>query len=429
MRQLIVKVPEGYGARVLDLASDHQARNLMLYNARDREDGFDAVVAFMDNQAVTAFIRQLEDVTDAHMEITIFPQPVMPMGKPKEDVPSPLADVSPRSPIEIWLHGHQSIGSWKGFLGYALSAAIVVWIGMFTNTIYLIVAAMLIAPFAGPAMNSALATAAGSRELLWDSIVRYFAALAVTALVSMGLSYLFGMDTASPTMVSVSEVSSVAVLLPLVAGAAGALNLVQSENSSLVSGTAAGLLIAASLAPPAGLVGMVVILQRWDMLANAAFILALQLVGINIAGSLVFRLYGLTPEGLRYQRGNSRIFYGSVAVSSLLLAGLLFVQFRSSPDFQRATISQRTVDVVRQEIDESNLATLVEADMRFTRPSTNEDTLLGVVYVQRMPDIALSDEIITEQLTASIQQRLLEAGYNVIPLIDVTVLEPPPATP
>ncbi|MGH2416529.1 MAG: DUF389 domain-containing protein, partial [Microcystaceae cyanobacterium] len=44
----------------------------------------------------------------------------------------------------------------------------------------LLVAAMLIAPFAGPAMNTAIATAWGDRKLLWRSILRYFAALSVT---------------------------------------------------------------------------------------------------------------------------------------------------------------------------------------------------------------------------------------------------------
>jgi hypothetical protein len=57
-------------------------------------------------------------------------------------------------------------------------------------------------------------------------------------------------------MVSISRISRVSVVLPLAAGAAGAIHLFQSERSSLVSGAAVSLLIAASLASPAGLVGM-----------------------------------------------------------------------------------------------------------------------------------------------------------------------------
>jgi uncharacterized membrane protein len=137
----------------------------------------------------------------------------------------------------------QSVGSWKGFLGYAAVAGFVVWIGLYTNTTYLLVAAMLIAPFAGPAMNVAIATARGDRQLLWRSIVRYFAALAVTIAVAAALSLILRQDIATSLMIERSQISSVAVLLPLAAGAAGALNLVQSDRSSLVSGAATGMYV------------------------------------------------------------------------------------------------------------------------------------------------------------------------------------------
>ncbi len=42
-------------------------------------------------------------------------------------------------------------------------------------------------------------------------------------------------------------------------------NFVQSERSSLVSGAAVGMQVAASLAPPAGLVGMAIAIGRWDI--------------------------------------------------------------------------------------------------------------------------------------------------------------------
>ncbi len=152
--------------------------------------------------------------------------------------------------------GLQSVGSWKGFLGYAAAAGVVVWIGLYTNTSYLLVAAMLIAPFAGPAMNLAIATARGDITLLKRSLIRYFSALLVTILVALALSLILRQEIPTNQMVQTSELSSVALLLPLAAGAAGALNLVQSQRSSLVSGASVGMLVAASLAPPAGLVDL-----------------------------------------------------------------------------------------------------------------------------------------------------------------------------
>jgi uncharacterized membrane protein len=352
------------------------------------------------------------------------------MGPPIRKVPQAIRHVTPRSPIEIWLNGLQSIGSWKGFLGYAVAASVVVWIGMFTNTIYLLVAAMLIAPFAGPAMNTALASASGDRTLLQRNLLRYFVSLLVTIGVTAAISWIFGQSTASTTMVDVSELSSVAVLLPLTAGAAGALNLAQAESSSLVAGTAVGLLIAAALAPPAGLIGMALAIQRWGLAMNGVFTLLLQLFAINLAGALVFRLYGVRPQGARYERGRLLIFYVSVALSAAALIGMVTWQFANPPSLQRSTRAQEAVGVVQQTIADNPLAEAVEVNMRFTRPrETAEETLLGVIYVHRVAGVDAPAEQLRRVLTNDIQRELLRQGYRVTPLLDVTVLDAPSVPP
>lgn len=426
MRQLMIQAPQGKGREVLDLAAQYEPKNVARLETRRDGQVWELIVLHLSNNQIGPLIDDLDPLDDLH--ITLQPAGVFPMSPPDSQVPTQIRDVSPRSPMEVWLNGLQSIGSWKGFLGYALAAAIVVWVALYTNSIFLLVAAMLIAPFAGPAMNAALATAAGDQTLLGRSLLRYFVSLAFVILATAALSFILQQQTPTSTMVSISQLSSVAVFLPLIAGAAGALNLVQADNSSLVSGTAVGLLIAASLAPPAGVVGMAAALGRWNMAFNGAFTLLLQLVGINLAGALVFRAYGVRPSGSRYQRGQSVVFYLSMGVTAVCLALLLAYQFSSSPALQRSTRAQRAVEVVQQVVDESDAAELVETNMRFTRPSRlSQETLLGVIYVQRREDSDRSSEEIRTTLTDAIQQRLLAEGFNVAPVLDVTVLEPPPA--
>ncbi|HEX6385908.1 MAG TPA: DUF389 domain-containing protein [Anaerolineae bacterium] len=425
MRQLIVKVPRGCGQTVIETAEKHDAVNLAQVNATDDGEAWDLVFVNISNHDVGSLLDDLESLPEVHL--SLFPHGVLTMSPPKGQVSKRITSVHPRSPIEVWLGGLQSIGSWKSFMGYALAASVVVWIGMFTNTIYLLVAAMLIAPFAGPAMNLALATARGDKMLLWRSLVRYFLSLLVTIAATALLSLLLQIQTPTSTMISVSEVSSFAILLPIVAGAAGAMNLVEADRNSLVSGAAVGMLIAASLAPPAGLVGMASALGRWDMALGGAFLLLLQLLGINIAGSVVFRLYGLKPSGPRYKRGKSPVFYTSIALSIVLLIGMLAWQFRTAPTLQRSTQSQRALAIVQEAVSQSELGELVEANLRFTRSSVGaQNTLLGIVYVQRQPGVTLPAEQIRQELTRQIQQRILDEGFNVAPLIDVSVLEPPP---
>jgi uncharacterized membrane protein len=423
MRQVEVLVDRGQAENVLTAAAGLEGTNPIHQEVESEGKAYDLVRLHLPNDQVGSFLEAMESHPEAL--INLLPHSIFPMRPPLADVAKRIRSVRHRSPIEIWLNGLQSIGSWKGFISYALAAAGVLWVGMFTNTIYLLVAAMLLAPFAGPAMNLAIATATGDMELLWRNLVRYLAALAITVGVTFSLSILMQQESASQTMIAVSQVSSIAVLLPLVAGAAGALNLIQAENSSLVSGAATGILVAASLSPPAGLIGMSLASGRFDLIPNAAFILTLQLMGINLAGALVFGSFGMDAQHARYQRGQQWVRRAALAVSALSLAGLLVWQFSSAPELQRSTQAQRALGVVQEVVDTSPEASLVEADLRFTRPNTgSQETLLGTVFVRRMDESDQTSEEIARQLARAIQQSLLEAGFDVEPLIHVTVLEP-----
>ena len=426
MRQLLVQVPRGHGDRALAIAGSHRGVNLVRLEAAGADGGpRDLVVIHVSNGRVEGLLAELEALPE--LAVTLIPQGVMPLHPPASDAAEQVIDVEGRSPIEVFLAGLQSVGSWRGFLCYAAAAGVVVWVGLFTDSAFLLVAAMLVAPFAGPAMNLAIATARGDPSLIGRNLGRYVAALAVAIGVAALLSLVLRQEVATAFMVENSQVSAVAVLLPFAAGAVGALQLVQSERSSLVSGAAIGMLVAASLAPPAGIVGMAGAIGRFDMVADAAFLLALQLAGINLAAAIVFRLSGLSPRGARYDRGRRLVFPATLAVTALALGGLLAYQFADPPNLQRPTRAQSATAEIQEAVKGSGLADLVEANVRFTRSDIpGQNTLLGVVYVQRRPDAGgMPAEQIRERLTRAIQTRLLEEGFDVTPLVDVSVLWAP----
>lgn len=425
MRRLLIQVPRGKGKTILDIAKDCDGMNLAQIEATNQEGNLDLVMVHVPNGQVETLFNKLDKIEN--LQVSFIPTGVIALKPPNDQAPDQVKNVQERSPIEVFMGGLQSVGSWKGFLGYATCAGVVVWIGLYTNTIYLLTASMLLAPFAGPAMNTAIATARGDHILLGRSLLRYFTSLAVTILVTGLLSLLFQQEIATPLMIEKSQISSVAILLPLAAGAAGAVNLLQSERSSLVSGAAIGVLVAASLAPPAGIIGMAIAIGQWELAKSGLFLLFLQLVAINVSASLLFRFYGgLTTQGPRYSRGKQWLSLASAAVTGVMLAGLLTWQFSSQPELERSTRAQRAAAEIQQVVQESNLAELVESNVRFTRANIkNQNTLLGVVYVQRSSGVTASDEEIRSQLTQNIQTHLLEQGFNVTPLINVTVLEPP----
>ena len=424
MRQLLIQVPSGEGQKVLQIAKDNRGVNLLLFQAQSDRGLVDAVTVHLDNARVETFLKELEKIPDLH--INLIPRGVMALEPPPEEAPQHLTDVTERSPLEIFLAGLQSIGSWQGFLSFAVAGGVVVWTGLFTNNSFLLVAAMLIAPFGGPAMNVAIATARGDLALLRHTLVRYFAALGLTIVVTLLLSLIFQQEVATATMLDNSQVSAVAVLLPVAAGFAGALQLIQSERSSLVSGAAVGILVAASLAPPAGIIGMATALGRWEMVVSGVFLLLLQLLGINFSAALLFRYFGLSARGARYSRGKKWVFPIVIGITVLLLMGLLSWQFGDSPNLQRSSRAQRAVAIVQKTVDNSDLAHLVEANVRFTRSTIqDQNTLLGLVYVQPKPGVNISSEQISDRLRTKIQTNIIQQGFDVVPLLDVSVLQKP----
>ena len=425
MRQLTIVVPTGYGKQVLKMAADCDSYSQTMGSAQNLGGTLDQVTVLLPNRRVGNLLAALEEQLPS-AEVSLSPSAVLYLQLPSDDIPQEMSDVQPRSSLEVFLQGVQSIGSWPSFLTYAAIAGMIVWIGLYTNSIFLLVASMLIAPFGGPAMNVGIASARGDFNLLKRSIARYFAALAVVVGVTWTLSLLFKQTIATTQMVSTSEVSATAVLLPLAGGIAGALQLVQSERSSLVSGTAIGMLVAAALAPPAGLIGMAIAIGQPEMAISGVFLLLLQLVGINLSCATVFRVYGLSSGGAVYAAGKRRVFPIALGVSAIAMALLLSWQFSNSPNLTRDSQSQRAVAVIQEVVSHDPYVSLVESNVRFTRANIKgQDTLLGNVYVQPRAGQNVAADSTSQRLTTEIQNELLSRGFNVTPLINVTLLKPP----
>jgi uncharacterized membrane protein len=291
--------------------------------------------------------------------------------------------------------------------------------------VYLLVAAMLIAPFAGPAMNTAIASARGDWRLLGRSIIRYFAALVTAILVSLVLTLIVRPETVTNLVIDTSKISAVSVLLPLAAGAAGAIHLRQSEQSSLVSGAAGGSLIGASLAPPAGMVGMALVIGRYDIALRSAFLLVLQLAGINLSAALVFRAFGLSSTGARYTRGKSWLFPVALGATAALLVALLGWQYSGTPALERSSLEQKATATVQDVIRQQDGLSYLDSDIRYTQASVEEgNRLLTIVYVQEQPNNPQSPEAIQASLSRDLRQELSETLQDTEPLVMVNVLSP-----
>jgi uncharacterized membrane protein len=175
---------------------------------------------------------------------------------------------------------------------------------------------------------------------------------------------------------------------------------------------------------------MAAAIGRWSMMKSGIFLLVLQLVGINLSATAVFRLCGLTTHGARYDRGKHWVFPASLSVTVVAIAALLTWQFATTPNLQRSSRTQRATAAIQQTVSQSQLVKLVEADVEFTRANIDgQNTLLCLVYVQRQAGVTASDEEIRQQLSRRIQNRLQGQEFDVTPLVNVTIFDTPTLNP
>ena len=149
MRQLTVKTSPDNKNKITSLLKKLEAKNVTEFEKEE----YAFFEFYLDNRRVQSFFEM--------NEIVLNPHGMLPLHPPPGEAPDQVEDVSLRSPVEIFLSSLQSIGSWGSLIAYSIASGVVAFTGLYTGIVYLLTASMLIAPFAGPVMNSALAGAAG----------------------------------------------------------------------------------------------------------------------------------------------------------------------------------------------------------------------------------------------------------------------------
>lgn len=416
MRQLIIKIQKGHKDEVLKSIEEFGGKNT-IHLPQDEQDVF---FIFLPNRTVNNFLKRIDEYEEP--EINLIPRGVITLYPPASESPEQVSDVQPKSPLEIYLGGIQSIGSVKSLIGYSFAAGIIVWIGLYTTTIFLLVAAMLVAPFAGPAMNAALATAAGKMPLLKSSIKRYGLAIGIGILASFLMTVIFPLETLTPLMVEVSHVSKVALLLPLISGFAGAINIVQSERDSLVSGAAVGILVAASLAPPVGLIGAGIYMMDWEIIWSSVFRIILQLLGIHLAATLVFYFFGrVTPGGVRFLKGNKKLTYLTTAIVTLGIGAMMVWQFSQPPFLRKASMNTELTEELDKELNKLDYIEVIGKDVNFTNTMINGNPTVSYNITVLPRDTTFSESVLKKRIINHLKESIRYQEDNIYEVYQINV--------
>jgi uncharacterized membrane protein len=432
MRSLQVQVRSDQVQDVLRLAESHGARFPVALRAEskaDDEDGVDkwsVVLLNLPNDKVGRYVEAVSaEVGEARF--TLLPVGALPLSMPMDHVDDAVRDVSTLSTMEVLVASLQSVGAWKGMLVYSALAGVVGAHALIFDVIYLLVAAMLINPMGAPAVVAVVGVAVGDRRMFVRGAWRFLVSLLVQAAAALGLGAAYGLTISTAAMEQVTSLSVWAAVLAAAAGAAGAQSQLKSERDSLVSGTAAGFMVAAALAPPAAVLGLSVAIARWDYLQLMAFLLLLQFVAITVGGWIVVHALGVRPGDPGIGRGSARWRTVLAVASMVVLTALVWLQTTLEPRFTRADLSRTALEIAGEAADSTPGAYLVESSARFTRGRLARypgDALLFDIIIERS-DLAASDEVLERGLREHVRRLVAARMSDVTPFIRVTVVPGP----
>ena len=180
------------------------------------------------------------------------------------------------------------------FIVMMLLAATLASLGLLQGSTAVVIGAMLVAPLMGPLVAAGLALAQGNLSLFRSALL----VCGTGILLGLGASLFFGVINPGFEASMEIEARGKPDVLDLVIALASGMVAAYAMGRPNVSGTLAGVAIAAALLPPLAVVGIGLTNDELIIAGNAAILFATNLVAIILGAALIFRLLGMhIPAG------------------------------------------------------------------------------------------------------------------------------------
>ena len=202
-------------------------------------------------------------------------------------------------------------------------SALIAALGMRSGQTAVVIGAMIIAPLLGPTMAMAMAATLGDSSLGRRSMLTLTVGIFAALVFTFALGMVIEVDPLVTELRNRTIVQPADIALALACGAAGVLAFSQGASLALV-----GVMIAVALVPPIAAAGLFFGSGEYILGFGALFLLATNLVCINVAGIATFLLQGLPPRNWRITSGVFLIWL----VILLLFVGLVGGRFTIGGD-------------------------------------------------------------------------------------------------
>jgi uncharacterized hydrophobic protein (TIGR00271 family) len=297
---LRVIAPEEMRDDIVDvLRAEVGVANILLYPGAALEPVGDEITADIARECANSVIKKLKGIDVQHrgaITLEVLDTVLSTRAHKAEDA----AEGDPADAV-VW---DELIGRTREeatlsvtFLLFLTLACLLAAVGVVTDSTVTIVGAMVVGPEFGPLAALSVALVRRRLDLARRAslalLIGFPLAMVITALGTVGAQAAGWLSLDSVKQLSevdfIFQVGPLSFIVALLAGAAGMLSLVSARSAALV-----GVFISVTTVPAAGFSVVAAILGDWDVAAKSALQLAVNLVGIVVAGVLVLVL---RPKG------------------------------------------------------------------------------------------------------------------------------------
>ncbi|MDG1413752.1 MAG: TIGR00341 family protein, partial [Alphaproteobacteria bacterium] len=151
------------------------------------------------------------------------------------------------------------------YYAYVVLATLVAAVGLLTDSVAVVIGAMVIAPLLGPLLALAFGSTLGDAALIRRSLMSASSGIGLALALSFGAGVLFPLDVETQEITSRLGVGLDGLLVAIASGAAGALAASRGTPGALV-----GVMVAVAILPPTTVVGLMLgqgrIMDAWGAL-------------------------------------------------------------------------------------------------------------------------------------------------------------------
>ncbi len=251
----------------------------------------------------------------------------------------------------------------EGYLSSILLANLIALLGLLTNSVAVVIGAMLISPLMSPIFSLGLAFTMGDLVLSRRALRTIVSSIILTVAVAALFTLLSPLKVATPEILARTRPNVYDLLIAVFSGTAGALALCTRKNYLI---TTTGVAVATAVIPPLSVVGYGLGTWQPGLAAGGFLLFFTNLVAIVISSDAVFYFYrfrgSMAAESAYPLRRRLRLMGGMLAVVSIPLVVTLVTDIRT------VNLTRRTESVLKSRLNHAHRSRLTGVSIDDSRP-------------------------------------------------------------